>query len=196
MKGFCGVSSNGLSGGLALFWDESLRVTVLDLCQRYIDVQVVDANMDVQWRATFVYGEPEWKTTMSCGSTSLVYVLFRRTLGWCVEILTKPCGSMNTYLAHQELKVRWRHFVIVYCCANLKILDFHGFHSHTIMAIMVGETSKSGLTEHVPTKHGRTCSPCLECFTQHHLVQIIAGWSLRWCRWSIISFGERPLVTK
>ena len=58
MKGFAGVSNQGLSGGLALYWDESLQVTVLDACARYIDVQIVDAANDKSWRTTFVYGEP------------------------------------------------------------------------------------------------------------------------------------------
>uniref|UniRef100_A0A453EDJ8 Endonuclease/exonuclease/phosphatase domain-containing protein n=1 Tax=Aegilops tauschii subsp. strangulata TaxID=200361 RepID=A0A453EDJ8_AEGTS len=58
MRGFCGVGSDGLSGGLALFWDESLQVTVLDSCARYIDVLVDDDSNGTRWRATFVYGEP------------------------------------------------------------------------------------------------------------------------------------------
>ena len=58
MKGFAGVSSDGLSGGLALFWDEKLQVTVLDSCARYIDVRIVDVANDKSWRTTFVYGEP------------------------------------------------------------------------------------------------------------------------------------------
>ena len=58
LKGFCGVSSFGLSGGLALYWDESLMVTVLDSCHRYIDVSMEDRGADKKWRMTFVYGEP------------------------------------------------------------------------------------------------------------------------------------------
>ncbi|XP_073363322.1 uncharacterized protein [Aegilops tauschii subsp. strangulata] len=58
MKGFAGVSSDGLSGGLALYWDENLQVTVLDSCARYIDVRIVDGANDKTWRTTFVYGEP------------------------------------------------------------------------------------------------------------------------------------------
>lgn len=58
LKGFCGVSSDGFSGGLALFWDESLQVSLLDSCARYIDVMIRDNATGVQWRGTFVYGEP------------------------------------------------------------------------------------------------------------------------------------------
>lgn len=58
MKGFAGVSSDGLSGGLALYWDEKLNVTVLDSCAWYIDVRVEDRASEKIWRTTFVYGEP------------------------------------------------------------------------------------------------------------------------------------------
>uniref|UniRef100_A0A453Q5L8 Endonuclease/exonuclease/phosphatase domain-containing protein n=1 Tax=Aegilops tauschii subsp. strangulata TaxID=200361 RepID=A0A453Q5L8_AEGTS len=57
MKGFAGVSSDGLSGGLALYWDENLQVTGLDSCARYIDVRIVDGANDKTWRTTYVYGE-------------------------------------------------------------------------------------------------------------------------------------------
>lgn len=57
-KGFHGVNSDGRSGGLALFWDKNLQVTVLDSCCRYIDVLVFDQASNVQWRGSFVYGEP------------------------------------------------------------------------------------------------------------------------------------------
>ena len=52
------MSSDGRSGGLALFWDESLSVTVIDSCNCFIDVSVVDGGSGTSWRGTFVYGEP------------------------------------------------------------------------------------------------------------------------------------------
>lgn len=58
LKGFHGVSSNGLSGGLALYWDESLDVCVLDACAQYIDIRVDNIGEGNSWRGTFVYGEP------------------------------------------------------------------------------------------------------------------------------------------
>ena len=58
LKGFTSVDSNGLSGGLALFWHESLIIDILDKDDRYIDVAVrLHADAE-QWRVTFVYGEP------------------------------------------------------------------------------------------------------------------------------------------
>lgn len=58
LKGFDGVDSNGMSGGLALFWHESYVVEILDKEDRYIDLLVREHADAVQWRVTFVYGEP------------------------------------------------------------------------------------------------------------------------------------------
>lgn len=58
LKGFEGVDSNGMSGGLALFWHESCVVEILGKEERYTDA-LVRLNVDAeQWRVTFVYGEP------------------------------------------------------------------------------------------------------------------------------------------
>jgi hypothetical protein len=56
-SGFLGVSSEGLSGGLALFWCQPYVVTLKGLNQHCIDVSVQAENGDA-WRASFVYGEP------------------------------------------------------------------------------------------------------------------------------------------
>ncbi|XP_040245505.2 uncharacterized protein [Aegilops tauschii subsp. strangulata] len=58
LKGFAGVSSEGLSGGLALFWDEHLYVEIKEANQRYIDAHIGTAPGNVTWRLTCVYGEP------------------------------------------------------------------------------------------------------------------------------------------
>ena len=52
------ISSVGLSGGLALFWDESLYVSLLSQGDRHIDVLIKEEPSQAPWRATFVYGEP------------------------------------------------------------------------------------------------------------------------------------------
>jgi hypothetical protein len=53
-----GFSSSGQSGGLALFWHESLIVEVQSINERYIDVYVRESVNMPQWRLTCVYGEP------------------------------------------------------------------------------------------------------------------------------------------
>jgi hypothetical protein len=40
LKNCIAVDSDGNSGGLALYWDESISVTLLGMCDRLIDVQV------------------------------------------------------------------------------------------------------------------------------------------------------------
>lgn len=59
LRGFTGVSSNGNSGGLALYWDDSLFVEVQDTSDRYIDAHVRVSPEDPLWRLTCVYGEPK-----------------------------------------------------------------------------------------------------------------------------------------
>ncbi|CAN6204103.1 unnamed protein product [Urochloa humidicola] len=52
------VDSDGLSGGLALFWDDSIEVSLLSQGERHIDVLITEEPSVAPWRATFVYGEP------------------------------------------------------------------------------------------------------------------------------------------
>jgi hypothetical protein len=52
------VSSVGLSGGLVLFWDESINVTLLYQGARAFDILINETLNGAPWRATFVYGEP------------------------------------------------------------------------------------------------------------------------------------------
>ncbi|XP_071681709.1 uncharacterized protein [Lolium perenne] len=57
-SGFFGVSSVGLSGGLALFWLQPYTVQLKGLNSQCIDVGIKAENGD-SWRASFVYGEPK-----------------------------------------------------------------------------------------------------------------------------------------
>jgi hypothetical protein len=56
--GFAGQDSDGLSGGLALFWHESVFVDVKEITARFIDVHIRLSPSEPLWHATFVYGEP------------------------------------------------------------------------------------------------------------------------------------------
>jgi hypothetical protein len=55
--GSIAVSSEGRSGGLVLFWKQPFSVELKGSNSNCIDV-VVSTETGVQWRATFVYGEP------------------------------------------------------------------------------------------------------------------------------------------
>lgn len=58
LRGFAGVDCVGRSGGLALYWHESIFVEVKESNDRYIDVYVRLAPDAQLWHITFVYGEP------------------------------------------------------------------------------------------------------------------------------------------
>lgn len=58
LRGFAGLDSVGMSGGLALFWHESVHVEIIDINERYIDAYVRLSVNDPIWHVTFVYGEP------------------------------------------------------------------------------------------------------------------------------------------
>jgi exonuclease III len=58
LKGFVGSSSNGMSGGLALFWHEQFFVEVKHVNERFIDAYVRVSPNAPLWRITCVYGEP------------------------------------------------------------------------------------------------------------------------------------------
>jgi endonuclease/exonuclease/phosphatase family metal-dependent hydrolase len=58
LKGFAGVSSDGQSGGLALFWHESLDVKITTINERFIDAYIRVSPNAAEWRLTCVYGEP------------------------------------------------------------------------------------------------------------------------------------------
>jgi hypothetical protein len=56
-SGSFAVSSIGLSGGLALFWLPQYSVSLKGYNSHCINV-MISSEMEVPWRATFVYGEP------------------------------------------------------------------------------------------------------------------------------------------
>lgn len=52
------VSSTGRSGGLCLFWNDEIKVEIIDYSEYHIDT-VVEGLADNPFRATFVYGEAQ-----------------------------------------------------------------------------------------------------------------------------------------
>jgi hypothetical protein len=108
LNGFEGFSSDGFSGGLALFWHESICVEVQAMNNRYIDANVRESPSAPQWRLTCVYGEPRvedrhlmWDALRNLKNVS--------NLPWLVfGDLMKRFGRRNTCLIHQGLLIRWR----------------------------------------------------------------------------------------
>ena len=58
LKGCLARSSGGKSGGIALFWEESLVVNLVTISDKAIDVTVQEDPASPTWRITFLYGEP------------------------------------------------------------------------------------------------------------------------------------------
>jgi hypothetical protein len=54
------VDGKGKGGGLALYWDNSIKLTVLSYNMHHINTLIFiwDGDHHVAWRGTFVYGEP------------------------------------------------------------------------------------------------------------------------------------------
>jgi hypothetical protein len=51
LRGYTGIDSEGMGGGLALYWNESIQVDVEEVTSRYIDV-LVQASDGPRWRFT------------------------------------------------------------------------------------------------------------------------------------------------
>jgi exonuclease III len=88
------VSSEGLSGGLVLFWMHQYSVSLKGFNSRCIDVLISEENV-APWRVTFVYGEPRRELR------HVFWDLLRRLHGqwegpWIV------CGDFNEILCGDE----------------------------------------------------------------------------------------------
>jgi hypothetical protein len=83
LRGFDGIDSEGMSGGLALYWHESLNIEVIEVTARYIDALVRNSVDLPQWRFTCVYGEPRVEQRHLMWS-SLSDLHLRHDLPWLV----------------------------------------------------------------------------------------------------------------
>jgi exonuclease III len=54
------VCSDGRSGGLILFWKQTVTLTVRDRTKNFIDV-IIGIGQENAWRFTGMYGEPRWE---------------------------------------------------------------------------------------------------------------------------------------
>ena len=67
LKGFEGVDSNGMSGGLALYWHESCVVEVVDKEERYIDALVRMQSVEPNGELLVCMENLALKIVISCG---------------------------------------------------------------------------------------------------------------------------------
>lgn len=98
-----GVDSNGMGGGLALFWNADVNVEIKSFSPHHIDAVVHNESGKV-WRCTGVYGHPEtnqkhhtWKLLERLAD------IFSHP--WCffLEILMKCCIFMRNQGAMTEV---------------------------------------------------------------------------------------------
>jgi hypothetical protein len=52
------VDGQEKGGGHVLFWDSSIKITMLSYCLHYIDTLIWDGDHHASWWGTFVYDEP------------------------------------------------------------------------------------------------------------------------------------------
>jgi hypothetical protein len=55
------VDDVGKGGGLALFWDDTIKIDILSYGLHYIDTKIWSSGLKKGWRGTFVYGNPGCK---------------------------------------------------------------------------------------------------------------------------------------
>jgi hypothetical protein len=52
------ISSNGRSGGIGVFWNNSIKIELLPYSQYHLDAVVIEQGKD-PWRLTIIYGEAQ-----------------------------------------------------------------------------------------------------------------------------------------
>lgn len=89
------VEANGTSGGLCLYWKDSMDIIIKQSSQNFIHTEIYDKEADLSWCCTFVYAHPNFS---------------QRKLFWPQILSLKPFGSypwccmgdFNEILAHHE----------------------------------------------------------------------------------------------
>jgi hypothetical protein len=55
------VDGVGKGGGIALFWDDSIKIDILSYSLYHIDTKIWCEDLKKGWSGTFMYGEPRVK---------------------------------------------------------------------------------------------------------------------------------------
>lgn len=93
------VDCQGRSGGLAVFWSDTVQCVVTGYSQNFVDVEVMEERGG-RWRLTLFYGFPETTRSRDCW-TLLRSLASRSTLPWCV------LGDINNLLHTSDKKGRF-----------------------------------------------------------------------------------------
>lgn len=93
------MDCQGRSGGLAVFWSDTVQCVVTGYSQNFVDVEVMEERGG-RWRLTLFYGFPETTRSRDCW-TLLRSLASRSTLPWCV------LGDINNLLHTSDKKGRF-----------------------------------------------------------------------------------------
>lgn len=125
LRGCLAVNGIGKGGGIALFWDESVNVTIKSYNLRHIDAVITEQNQD-PWRATFVYGEPKAQ------DRHLMWTLLRRIKQntsdpWLmIRDFNEAMWQSEHLSQNRRSETQMREFRSVLSDCDLHDLGFHG----------------------------------------------------------------------
>jgi hypothetical protein len=150
-----------MSGGLALFWDESLHVEVKEENERFIDVWMGTAPNEPLFHVTFVYGEPRtenkhimWsKLAALCASSSLPWAF--------IGDFNEALWSYEQFSARARPEPQMAAFRDGLQICSSKDLGFSGLPLHTITIELVTVMFRYGWIVHQQMTTG-------EIFTLNH----------------------------
>jgi hypothetical protein len=114
--------SNGRSGGLIMFWKKEIKIELLFLAPKYIDIRVVESETKI-WRLTGIYGEPRWEDKYKTWD-KLRQLKHINNLPWIV------IGNFNEIIFSHEKEggnVRPQHYMDVFRNSGLWIGGYRLF---------------------------------------------------------------------
>ncbi|KAI3436988.1 Toprim domain-containing protein [Psidium guajava] len=89
------INPTGMSGGLALFWNEEAGVNIFTATENFIDIQYEDASQKIPFRVTFIYAPATYKERLKVwDDIKLLKPLNRLPWVWI--------GDFNEILYHWE----------------------------------------------------------------------------------------------
>lgn len=92
----CTLSNSNRSGGLALIWNNDVKITILDANKMMIDEYITSCNTNHNWYATGYYGSPYHNAKhLTCESINNLYNS-RKNDSWLIF------GDFNLVLNHSE----------------------------------------------------------------------------------------------
>lgn len=98
---FHSVDRQGRGGGLAVFWKNNVRCSIMDSSQNHIDI-IIEERHNVSWRLTCFYGFPERERRQQ--SWDFLRLLATKSqLPWCIF------GDFNDLLYASDKKGRHPH---------------------------------------------------------------------------------------